>query len=65
MYSRGYKKRAIAEKIFETLAIFSCSDNVVFWFFRFFWPNRFACERIYFYTQDTAATIEGLKSHLI
>ncbi len=25
IYSRGYKKRAIAEKMCETLAIFSCS----------------------------------------
>ncbi len=36
MYSRGYKKRAIAEKIFETLAIFSCSLQCCFSVFSFF-----------------------------
>jgi hypothetical protein len=64
-YSRGNKKRAIAEKICETLAIFSCSLQCCFsiFFSIFTGPLKsiFECGRIYFYTQDTVATIEGHK----
>jgi hypothetical protein len=33
IYSRGYKKRAIAEKMCKTLAILSCSLQCCFFFF--------------------------------
>jgi hypothetical protein len=36
VYSRGYKKRAIAEKMFETLAILAVVYNVVFRVFSFY-----------------------------
>jgi hypothetical protein len=63
VYSRGYKKRAIAEKMFETLAILAVVYTDVFRFFFFLsGPEKtiFACGRIYFYTNHTVATI---KSH--
>jgi hypothetical protein len=57
------KKRAIEEKMFETLATFNCSlPYVVFSVFFFFSgpeKGRFACRRISFYRQHTVATIEG------
>ncbi len=61
VYSRGYKKRAIAEKMFETLAILAVVYNVVFRVFFFLsGPGQtiFACGRIYFYTHHKVATIK-------
>ncbi len=50
--------RKKSSKLWRFLAVVY---NVVFRFFLFFWPSRFACGRIYFYTQDTVATIDGLE----
>jgi hypothetical protein len=64
LYSRGYKKRAIAEKMFGTLAIFSDSLKGCFPLFSFFCYQRTAnlhMESFFLNTHHRATTKEGRK----
>ncbi len=63
-YSRGNKNPPSRKKSLKLLRFLAVVYNVVFpFFFIFTAPLKsiFECGRIYFYTKDTVATIEGHK----
>ncbi len=63
IYSRGYKKTAIAEMMFETLAIFLTFERLFFLFFLFFMHQSIANLHMgrFFCIQYTVAAKEGYK----